>query len=478
MRNPFGQLKGKSLKDVLRIILSSHVFPFFTAAVIMLCYYLGWDMVSIYYLAAASVAMLLLLDDLTPFVSHLFFFSVFVSVKHTPSEMITAADPGYFMRTANLAQIGVALSLVIAAIIARFVMLYKTKTFKPTPVFFGLCALAGAFLLNGLGKANYSVFDFIYGLVMAAVYLAIFVVISGNVNLTSENYKKICFGFLALSSVLVTELAVLYISNGRGMLNADGEIIKEMVVLGWGVWNTIGMLFVLCVPPVMMLSTQYKYGFGFMIYATVLAICVFLTTSRQSMIGIAVVYPVSLLLSLINKKSRRANVITAGILILAGTITVIVKWDAIIKLLGSIFDNLFDENGMFFGNGRIKLLNTAMRFFVDHPIFGAGFNLNYQENDFTGLVFVPEFACNTFAELLAACGIVGFTAYLVHRVQTFIAFAKKPTVKKAFFAASVVGLLVISLFDNHMFNILPNLMYSALLPFVLGEATQSKAVIK
>lgn len=469
MYNLFGQFKGKKFEDVLRTIISSHVFPFFTAAVVMLFYYLGWDMASIFYLTIVTIAMLLLLDDLTPLISHFFFFSVFVSIKHSPSEKALAADPGYFMRVENLALIGIMLTLVIAAIIIRFITLIKERTFKPTPVFFGLCALAAAFLLNGLGKAGYSFFDFIYGVVMAAVYLPVFVLISSNVQLCEKNFKKICFGFLALSILLIIELAVLYISKGSDMLDADGEINKEMVVFGWGIWNTIGMLFVICIPPVTMLATKYKYGFAFILLSTLLAVCVFLTTSRQSMIGVAVVYPVSLILALIKNKNRLAVSITISCILLAGITFIAVKWDLIIKLLGSIFDNLLDENGIFFGNGRIKLIKTAMQFFISRPIFGSGFYLNFQENDFTGLAFVPEFACNTFAEILAACGIVGFFAYIVHRVQTFIAFANKPTQNKAFFALILTGILLISLLDNHMFNIFPNLIYSSLLPFALGE---------
>ena len=476
MRNLLGKLKGKAFADVLREILSSHVFPFFTAIFVMLFYYLGLDMVIIYYMGIVAIAMLLLLDDLTPLVSHFLFFSVMVTMQHSPSEKAFAVDPSYYFRTENLALIGVVLVLVIVAIILRFITLFKAKTFKHTPVFYGLCALACAFLLNGIGKADYSGFDFLYGLIMAAMFLGVFVLIASNVKLCEENYKKICFGFLALSILLIIELVEIYLRNRGAMLDEDGEIIKEMVVLGWGIWNTIGMLLVLCIPAVFMLASKYKYGFVFILYATLLAGATFLTTSRQAMVGAVVVYPVSLILVLVKSKNRRINAVTVGGIVAIGAIVALAKWELIIKLLGSVFDNMFDENGVFYGNGRIRLISTAMQFFTRNPIFGSGFNLNFQENDFTGLAFVPEFACNTFAELLAACGVIGFTAYIVHRIQTFVTFAKNPTFNKTYFAVILAGLLIISLFDNHMFNILPNLIYSAILPFALGEATECRAV--
>lgn len=477
MRRVFGKFEGKKLPDVIKEILSSHVFPFFTASLVMLCYYLGWDMVTICYLGIVTLAMVLLLDDLTPLVSHLFFFSVIISKQHTPSEMAFAPDPGYFMRPANLALIGILLVLIFIAIILRFVTVFKEKKFKPTPVFCGICALACAFLLNGIGKQGYSGYDFLYGLIMAAVYVVIFALIACNVKLCEENYRKICFGFLALSLVLVIELFAIYISNRRGMLNEDGEIIKEMVVLGWGIWNTVGMMLVICIPPIVMLSTKYEYGFGFIFYATLLAVAAFLTTSRQAMVGAAVIYPCSLILAVIKSKNRTLNLFTIIGILAIGTIVVIAKWDKIIRLLGSVFDNMFDENGVLYGNGRMRLIKVAMQFFIRNPLFGSGLFLNFQENDFTGLQFVPEFACNTFAEILASCGIVGFVTYILHRVQTFVYFAKNPTFNKTYIALIISGLLIISLFDNHMFNILPNLIYSSLLPFALGEATECRAVI-
>lgn len=475
----FGKLKGNNFWGVLTAVLSSRAFPFFTAALVIVCYYLGLDMVTIYFLGVTAVLMLLFLDDLTPLVSHLLFFNVIVSLQNSPSEMAAdAVRPEYYSRPENLALIGVILGLVIIAIILRFVTVFKDKNCRPTPVLAGLCVLGLAFLLSGIGKEKYSAYDFIYALVMTLVYAGMFALVTYNVKICEDNYKKICFGFLALSAVLVTELFVLYVSKGKEMLNSQGEIVKEMVVLGWGIWNTVGMLLVVCIPPVVMLATKYEYGFGFLAYATLLAAAVFLTTSRQSMVGVMVVYPASLLLSVIKSKNRKITALTATGIVLVAGIAVISKWETISRLLGSVWDNLFDDSGALAGNGRLRLVNTAMQFFADKPLFGSGFFLSFQENDFTGLKFVPEFACNTYAEILAACGMFGFIAYLLHRVQTFVGFSKNPTFDKAYFALIIAGLLITSLFDNHMFNILPNLIYSSVLPFALGESRENRAVFR
>lgn len=475
MQKVFGRIKGKNFANVAAGALSSRAFPFFTAAVVTACYYLGWDMVSIYYLGIITVLMILFLNDLTPLVSNLLFFSVMVSVSHSPSEKVTAEVPGYFSQPANLALAGVMLGLIIIAAAWRLAVAVKDKKYKPSAVFFGLCGLAAAFILSGIGKQDYSAYDFLYGLIMAAVYFGLFALIASGVEPCGENYIKICFGFTALSVMLACELIAVYISNGSAMLDGSGEIIKEKVVFGWGIWNTMGMLLTLCVPAVMMLSAKFKHGYLFIFYATFLAVLVFLTTSRQAMVGVAVVYPLSLVLALIKSRNKKTAIISVSGILAIGVIIIIAKWGSIARLLGSVLNGMFNKDGSLSGNGRISLINTAMRFFIKNPAFGSGFFLDYNDCDYTGLNFVPEMACNTFAELFAACGMAGLLAYLVHRVQTFVAFAAKPDSNKSFIALIISGLLIMSLFDNHMFYILPNLIYSSLLPFALGDACGGRA---
>lgn len=470
-------LKGQNFRQTLTSVLNSKYFPFVTAAVVTVFYYLGWDMVTFYYMCAVTVLMLLLLDDLTPLVAQFPFFHVMISKQHSPSETAMAADPGFFMRPANLAQIIIILSVIFIAIAARLIVLGKARTFKPTSVFWGLCALAAAFLLNGAFTPDYSVYDFFYGLIMAALFLVIFVLVSANVKLCHENYQKIAFSFFALSLVVMLELAVVYLTNLGDMLTSEGHIIKQMMVFGWGIWNTIGLLLVISVPAVMFLATQYRHGEWFILYATLLAVATFLTTSRQSMIGVMLIYPASLLVTLLHSGNRKNNLIMSGILFVLAVIILAVFWNGIMRLMGSVFDDMFDENGLLYGNGRLRLTRFAMQFFSENPIFGSGFNASYNENDFTGLNFVPEFACNTFAEIFAACGMVGFIAYIIHRYQTFITFIEDPSFNKTYTVLIIAAILLISLFDNHMFNIFPNLIYSGLLVFAVGGNTEGMSIL-
>ena len=69
---------------------------------------------------------------------------------------------------------------------------------------------------------------------------------------------------------------------------------------------------------------------------------------------------------------------------------------------------------------------------------------------------------NTVLQLLSSCGIVGLIAYLIHRTQTVISFFRKITLQRSFIALTILSILVICLFDNHIFNIFPTIIYGAL----------------
>ncbi|MCD8372248.1 MAG: hypothetical protein LUD27_02990 [Clostridia bacterium] len=464
-------LENGSPKEIIRRILSSKYFPFFTAAFFILCYYPGWDMAMIYYAAVVGIAMVLLLDDLTPLISMLLFMCVMITAQHSPSQTLDSSD--YFTRPEIYWQAIILIALYIIAMGYR--VFYKRRTsFRPTPIFWGLCLLALAFLLNGAGSSSYTVSDLMYGVFMAFFFLFIFVLFSGNVKLCEENYIKISYAFLAFSVLLVVELAVKYISVcDMFMQYLGGEVsynhFKEQISFGWGIWNTMGMLLCLCIPAMFMLASKSKHGYLFVIYGAVLALCAVLSMSRQAMLGAVAAFAISSVGVLIKSRTRLQNAIVIGVVVVAVIIFAAVKREAVCSAVLGMMESLFSDEGVLTGNGRVSLVNYAVTYFAANPAFGSGFFMALHDVDLTNLSFVPEFACNTFAEMLGACGMFGLIAYCIHRIQTIMAFAQKPDWNKFYIAAIVVVLLLLSLIDNHIFNIFPTMIYSGLLAFAVGE---------
>jgi hypothetical protein len=77
--------------------------------------------------------------------------------------------------------------------------------------------------------------------------------------------------------------------------------------------------------------------------------------------------------------------------------------------------------------------------------------------------FLPARYHNTYVQLLASCGSVGFFAYVYHRYDTLRMVFKEQNIEKYFLNLCISGLLLTSLLDCHFFNFGPGLTYSILL---------------
>jgi O-antigen ligase len=144
----------------------------------------------------------------------------------------------------------------------------------------------------------------------------------------------------------------------------------------------------------------------------------------------------------------------------------IVKWDLVSKLfVRSIMQNLTN------GSGRLDLWAEGLVAFSENPVFGKGFYVDlYGDPGFAGMDIIPLMYHNTVIQLLGACGTLGLLTYAIHRTQTVISLIKNITVERLFITISILGLLICNLFDNHLFYILPTILYSMLLSVLIkGE---------
>lgn len=464
------KISFRRVLEVIKELLGWRFFPFITAIWILACYYLGLDLVGIYFVCIVGIAMVLTLKDLTPVVPHILFFNVLVSCKNSPLNFGDVVGSTFYTQTAVIAQIAVLVVLLIAAIIARLVITGKKAKFTPNATFWSICALAFAFLLNGFGSENYTIKNLLYAAVFGAILLVIFVLIKSNSSLTEENFKTIAWGFVAFSALLVFELAMKYITDFDKVF-VDGHIEKTGFLMGWGVWNNLGAYISMCIPPVCILAAKYKHGYVFLLYAAALVACAFLSGSRQSMLGSSFAFAVSGIALIIKSRARLIISIIIEVILAAVIIVLIVKWDAILSILDRLLSNIFDDNGNYLGNGRMRLIKLALDYFKANPLCGSGFYSEFESFELTGMTgnLIPTFAHNTIMEILGTCGVFGIGAYVCHRVVTVIDFLKQPTQNKYFIAMSLATLLFICLFDNYIFYILPTMAYAALLPFATGK---------
>lgn len=459
--------KQNILLSFARAYLQSYAFPFVTAAFMVMCYYLSLDMLAMYYIVIFGLAILLLLDDITPFLTIILFLNVFISYDNSPAPFAGWSD--YYFRPANLSQIVVFVVLLLSGAAYRLIRSIIMHEFKPTPAFFGLCGLSAAFLLNGIFVKPYTPLNLLYGLIQAGVYLGIFAVFKDNIRITARTYRLVAVNFMALSALLCVELVVQYLT--ADYLFIDGSLYRNAIVFGWGVYNALGMLLLFCVPSALYLASELKHGWLLTAYSLLLAIACFASLSRQAMLGIFVIYPLSLGFFLFGKKGKRLvpHIMVLGVAALLGLMLLFMKHTAIFGILRQIFANLVVD-GELNGSGRMELYLAAVRDFNAAPIFGKGF-FGSDLSDYTvnqsGLNFVPIFYHNTLFQLLGACGGVGFIAYVIHRAQTVYSLFGNFNKHRYFLGVTILTVLVVSLVDIHMFNILPTLIYSTMVAFLI-----------
>ena len=526
MKDVLSKIKQSKAVEILKRVLSDKYFTVATACVTVLFYYLNLEIITIYYIAVTGALTVLLLDDLTPLLSNFLFMCIMISVKHSPSTFLVGDGNGsnYLAQPAILAQIILLICLYVIATFVRLALTIKQNKFKITPVFWTLVAFSAVLLLNGLFSKNYRFLDFVYGVFLAFCFLGIFCIVKDNLSCSQEAYSRIAFTFFVFSVALLFELVVKYISAG---VIQDGIVNRNLLAFGWGMYNNFALLLLICVPSVMYLAGTQKYGYLYFVYSIFISIGVILSMSRQAWVALVVVYLISLVALLLIGKHRLINSIITGVVAVVFLILILTLKDKILLLLSgtpnakgtkaavlllgvalyviaiSILNikckNKFVKYGITGGsmliilivagifyektfellykliessNGRNVLWKDSVDNFRSAPVFGIGFFVNLNNDPgFAGMDIIPNMYHNTFFQLLGACGIFGLLSYVVHRVFTLISFSKNMSVERSFIGLSILCILITTLFDNHLFYILPTILYSFLLAIMIKGQT-------
>ena len=158
-------------------------------------------------------------------------------------------------------------------------------------------------------------------------------------------------------------------------------------------------------------------------------------------------------------KERLKNFITFASILL-GVIAFLVIFNEFIRnIFSSIYKVGTDDSG------RIDIYINGLRQYLESPILGKGF---YECEAFrwgvkTEGLFLPGRYHNTYVQILASCGTIGMIAYLYHRYQTIKLCLKAKNPGSLMIQITILGFLLISIFDCHFHNFGPGFLYSALL---------------
>ena len=449
-----------------RALISSPWFAAVTAVYTLVCYYMGWDVAMIWYMALAGSFILLFVDDVTPLITLFLFMNIMISMKNSPTT-IDGNSNQYYFQTHVLAQIGVGVALFAGSGVYRGIREVLRGRFKPSPAFYSLVALSVAMLLNGAFAPDYVPFTLVYGFFLAFLFIVPFVVCSSAVKFDEEAFKRVAWAFIALAACLVVELVVAYCTYD-GLWLEDGTINRGKLYFGWGVYNTMGMLFVISMPAAAYLGIVYKGRLSCLCSAALVLIMLasFATMSRQAIVCGFIVFALCVAWLMAKCADRWLNGGTMLCMAALALVAFIVKIDFVYDVWRKLTNDFFD------GSGRIELYKKAFAAFLSCPLFGTGFCTGVSD-PVIGLPIMPFMYHDTVFQLIGASGAFGLAAYVWHRVHTIISFAKNPSAGRTFIALSLAALLLLNLFDNHIFYLLPTLVFSFLTAVLVASENSS-----
>lgn len=335
----------------------------------------------------------------------------------------------------------------------------------------GMLALGGAYLLSGIGSAQWGkvgMSNLLFAFIQAASIIVLYVLLTGAVKWDEAPTGYLAWTGMCVGYILLAELIFIYI---RYDVIQNGIIERTLIYSGWGHYNNIGSLLAMMIPFPFFLTGKGKYTGIFYISGLLFLGGILFTCSRGSILCGVVIYVASYTISLLHSRRARANIVIHASTVIALVVFFFLCSDYLQRLFQALLEHGLDPQGRDLG------YIAGWEQFLQHPIFGGTFYpvehpLYTWATSGDFVKFFPPRWHNTLIQVLASCGTVGFIAYAFHRIQTIKLFFRHFSGKKMFACASMLALLATSMLDCHFFNVGPVLFYSMMLAFVEKRLNQ------
>ena len=445
----------KGICDALRRFYGGIAYPISVAAFVLLGHATGLDVPFGVLLLLSLVPALWLCTDLRFAVAPMICFLFLVSAKDYSPD-----DTGFeerFLRPEVLIPIILTALLVIVSLVAFCLKNAKSaEKLRSRPLLWGVVAFCGVLLFNGLFSEKYTFKNFVFAFLFAVTMLGVYLLFAAYLKIDRTTVDYVMFCFLLAGVVVAAELILAYFTTVQFV---DGEIVKGSVVLGWGVWTTIGGMLAFLMPAAFYFAASKKHGWIAFLIGLFEFFCILLSQSRGALLVGAVSLVPCLLYLVLRGENRKYNRIWTAILAV-GALGVVLLFSE--KLLGLVQN--FLEFG-FADNGRFEIWQIGLGHFLNNPVLGSGFYDSYTTIEWER-AFDPYLYHNTVVQLLGACGLLGFLAYGYHRFTTLRAIFRRPNACKIFLGVSLFSLLAFSLLDVLFFKLYPTLFYGVMLVLI------------
>lgn len=345
---------------------------------------------------------------------------------------------------------------------AIFELITDKEKRKVPKLFYGFFALGLAYILGGLFSSSYSLQTAIFGLIqilaLGFTYFCFYYTV--NWKRVSENYFPLLFTFIGFLMCI----EILYMLIDAGLFTVDGAFSRRNLYTGWGHYNNIASAMIFCIPAPFYFACTKKNGWIYYLIGTIFLMFLIFNQSRNGMLMGTIIYIICTVLTLIKSKGKEKikNLCLFTFLILCLIGGFVVFDEQIRNIFSSVYKAGTNDSG------RVKIYVNGLKQFKESPIFGKGFyeceayrwGVSYEAGD-----FLPPRYHNTYVQILASCGITGILAYAFHRFQTIKILLKNKNLGNTIIAITLLGFILLSLFDCHFHNFGPGFLYSSLLIF-------------
>lgn len=382
---------------------------------------------------------------------------LFVTADHSPN---VPSYSRYYLQPSVLIPLCIVAGLILISFVAFAVRNFKTRNkLSFGGLFGGILIFCAALLLNGAFSQNYKISNAIFAAGFLLSLLAVYYLFTTFVRFDKKTVDYVMYCLALSCFLIILELLFAYLTSVRF---SDGSPVKESVVLGWGVWTTVGGMLLFLMPTAFYFATDHKHGWLGYLLGLLSFVAVFLSQSRGALLVGGGVLVLCLILLCFIGQNRKKNRIYALVLLGVGLLGCIVLKDKILSLLQNFLRFGFDDNG------RFEIWQIGWKHFLDDPIFGSGFYDSYYNEGWIKNLY-PYLYHNTVIQLLGSAGMIGFATYLYHRVTTVFAIFRKPNTCKLFLGISILGLVTFSLLDVLFFHTYPIIFYAVMLVAINGS---------
>jgi O-antigen ligase len=292
---------------------------------------------------------------------------------------------------------------------------------------------------------------------ISLLYLLLYIFLSSTLK-SNLNYL---FKIMMFANILLTFEVFFYLYQGY-LLNPELTFYYR-IFAGWGRnlgWANINdMCFYIALTLPSYLYFIFKKPNNYLVWGlmTFPVIAVFLSKSRGGIIGFVIALGLIGILFLIKGNKRH---IIQGIIFVS--FLVVLFWlnkEAPIIWYEYLLDSLGDDLNDFSSN-RLYIYAEGLKVFYRYPLFGGGW-LSIYDFEFSGRIFMYH---STFIQALAAMGLFGLVALLIHYVQIFKFMFKNITFEKYLFLIGYLATQIHGLIDNVQYSV----PYSVLIVIILA----------